>query len=272
MKSRNFIYYIIVLVTIGIVSCQKVINVDLNSASPQLVVVGTVTDQPGPYLVNLSQTVNFSADNVFPAASGAQIVLSDNTGNAETLAETSPGNYTSTIIQGVAGKTYSVSITYKGKNYTAVSTMPSAVNIDSLTIDSTSSKGGGFGKPKAKNRSINVLFKDPVGVANYYRFVEIVNGVQKNKIFITSDRYKDGANVSYNLSIRDSSLNVGDSVTVILQSIDNNVYEYFRTLEQIATGGGLQTSTPGNPTTNLSNNALGYFSACSVRSKKIVVK
>jgi hypothetical protein len=266
-------YFVVILIMISITySCQKVINVDLNDAAPQLVIIGTVTDQPGPYTVTLSQTVNFSDDNVFPAVSGAKVIISDNVGNTETLVETSSGNYTSSTIQGVAGRTYSISVTSNGKNYNAISTMPSAVAIDSLTIDSTSSKGGGFGKSKTGNKSVNVLFKDPLGVANYYRFVEIVNGIQKNDFFITSDKFKDGANINYNISIRDSTLYSGDSVTVILQSIDVNVYEYFRTLIQTSTGSGLQTSTPGNPTTNLSNNALGYFSAGSVRSKKILIK
>jgi len=265
-------HLVIILIMIGITSaCQKVINIDLNSAAPQIVIIGTVTDQTGPYTVTLSQTVNFSDDNIFPAVSGAKVIISDNVGNAETLVETSAGNYTSSTIQGVAGRTYSISVTSNGKSYNAISTMPSAVAIDSLTIDSTGSKGG-FGKSGTKNKSVNVLFRDPSGVANYYRFVEIVNGIQKNDFFITSDKFKDGANVNYNISIRDSTLYSGDSVTVILQSIDVNVYEYFRTLLQTSTGSGLQTSTPGNPTTNLSNNALGYFSACAVRSKKILIK
>ena len=257
------------ILTCAFSSCQKVINIDLNSASPQIVIVGEVTDQTGPYVVTLSQTINFSNDNVFPTVSGAQVIIRDDAGNSETLSETSPGTYKTSSLQGTVGRAYSISVASQGKNYDATSVMPAAVNIDTLTIDSTSSSG--FGNSKKKNKSVRVLFQDPVGIENYYRFVEVVNGVQKPDFFITSDRFKDGSEINYKVSVSDSSLNSGDLVTVTLQSIDKNTYEYFRTLNQISSGGGFQTSTPGNPTTNLSNNALGYFSACSTRSKSIVV-
>jgi hypothetical protein len=273
MKNRTITKIIIVLlIVITLSSCKKIINVDLNSAAPQLVVEGTVTDQPGPYTVKLSQSVNFSDDNVFPALSGAHIILNDNAGNSETLIETSPGNYTSSTLIGTPGRAYTILITANGKNYSATSTMPLAVNIDTILVDTTS-HGGFGGGGHTKKTTIDVLFHDPVRIANYYRLVEVVNGIQKNNnISIVSDNLQDGTIINRNLSANDTSLHSGDSVTVFLQSIDKNVYEYFRTLRQIVNeGGGFQPSTPGNPTTNLNNNALGYFSACAVRSKKIVI-
>jgi hypothetical protein len=38
-----------------LVSCTKVINVNLNSAAPDIVIEGNVNDGPGPYQVKLSQ-------------------------------------------------------------------------------------------------------------------------------------------------------------------------------------------------------------------------
>ncbi|MDB5274831.1 MAG: hypothetical protein JWO58_3198 [Chitinophagaceae bacterium] len=269
MKSKYLVHFVCALTLIGTLSsCQKVIDVDLNSASPQIVIVGEVTDQSGPYVVTLSQTVNFSDANVFPTVSGAQVIIRDNAGNSETLTETSPGTYKTSTLQGTVGRAYSISVASQGNNYDATSVMPAAVAIDSLYIDSTSSSG--FGNSKKKNKSVRVLFTDPASIENYYRFVEVVNGVAKPDFFITSDRFKDGSQINYKLSVSDSTLNSGDLVTVTLQSIDKNTYEYFRTLNQVASGGSFQ-STPGNPTTNLSNNALGYFSACGIRSKSIVV-
>ena len=83
---------------------------------------------------------------------------------------------------------------------------------------------------------------------------------------------QDGSVITANVTRRDTTIHHGDSVTVILESIDANVYEYFRTLRQITRPQtGFQASVPGNPTTNLSNNALGFFSAQAVRQKTIVV-
>ncbi|HSZ26237.1 MAG TPA: DUF4249 family protein, partial [Cytophagaceae bacterium] len=116
MKNKDFKNLVIVLIIVSLSSaCQKVINVDLNDASPQLVIIGTVTDQSGPYSVSLSQTVNFSDDNIFPPVSGAQVIISDNVGNSETLTETTPGTYKTSLLQGVTGRTYSLSVTSNGK-------------------------------------------------------------------------------------------------------------------------------------------------------------
>ncbi len=115
-------------------SCQKVINVNLNSASPQTVVQANINNQPGPYTVQLSQTVNFSDPNVFPPIDGALVIMSDNFGNTDTLKENPPGTYTGDKLTGTPGRTYTLSITANGKNYSATSTMSSPVNIDTLTL------------------------------------------------------------------------------------------------------------------------------------------
>src|SRR4051794_35684343 len=88
-------------------ACEKVIQVDLNTAAPQIVIEGEITDSPGPYHVKISKTTNFSADNVFPAISRAVVKITDNTGQADSLIETSPGTYSSRTIKGKPGNTYS---------------------------------------------------------------------------------------------------------------------------------------------------------------------
>ena len=264
-------------------SCTKVINVDLNSANPVIVVDAELSDNPGSYTVNLSQTVNFSADNVFPAVSGALVIISDNAGNSETLLETSPGNYTTSHLQGTDGRTYSILIQSNEKSYTATSTMPAGVSIDSLIVDTSSSHhgGGGFnggGNGGANNYSgnpavsVKAVFTDPKGIVNYYRLIEYVNGVPNyNSITIISDNLQDGSVISENVARRDTSIHAGDTINVVLESIDAKVYEYYRTLKLVTkTQTGIQTSVPGNPTTNLSNNALGFFSAYAIRSKYVI--
>src|SRR5580698_1411472 len=102
------------------VGCQKVINIDLNSASPAIVIVGNINDQPGPYTVTLSQTVNFSQPNTFPAVSGAFISIADNTGFIDTLFETSvPGTYNTKKIMGMPGRTYTLKVIAGGQTYTS---------------------------------------------------------------------------------------------------------------------------------------------------------
>ena len=268
----------LLLVTCYFSSCTKVINVDLNSASPNIVVDAEITDQPGPYTVNLTQTVNFSDNNIFPVLNGATVIISDNAGNSETLTETSPGNYTSSHLQGADGRTYKISITSNEKNYTAISTMPVGVPLDSVIADTSSHHGGGgFGggggtAPIAPSVTVRAVFTDPKGITNYYRLIEYVNRVPNySTIAIVSDLGQDGSQITETVVRRDTSIHIGDTVNVVLESIDANVYEYYRTLKQVTKSQtGIQTSVPGNPTTNLSNNALGFFSAYAVRSKYVI--
>jgi hypothetical protein len=279
MKNFKSIIFVLLILVAAISSCTKVINVDLNSASPNIVVDAEITDQPGPYNVNLTQTINFSDDNVFPALRGAAVIISDDAGNSEKLSETSPGNYTSSHLQGVIGRMYSLSITANGKNYTASSRMPMGVPLDSVVADTNTSRrfGGGFGGGgnKSGKTGVNVrtVFTDPKGIANYYRLIEYKNGIPNyDNITIISDNLQDGSVITTNVVRRDTSLHAGDTVNVILESIDANVYEYYRTLRQVTRSQtGIQTTVPGNPTTNLSNRALGFFSAYAVRSKYVVV-
>jgi hypothetical protein len=255
-------------------SCQKVIDLDLNSAAPQIIIEGTVTDQPGPYNVKITQTVNYNEPNVIPVIPNATVIISDNLGNIDTLSETTPGNYNTTSLQGLPGRTYTLKINVNGKEYVSVSTMPYPVSIDTIqTITQTT--------PKGSNKFVSVKITDPTGVANYYRFIKVINNVVQSTIFIEDDLMQDGNTVKIPLLSKKQTevkLIKGDTITVLLQSVDVNVYNSFRTLLQLFSSGEgptsmlSQSASPANPQTNISNGALGYFSACAVTSKTTIVR
>jgi hypothetical protein len=245
-------------------SCEKVIDVDLNSADPHIVIEGSISDEPGACFVRVSQTINFDQANSFPPISGAVITISDNAGQTESLSETSPGTYGASRMQGVPGRTYTISVAVSGKTYVATSTMPFPVDIDSLEEETRA-----FGREESK--TINVKFKDPAGVDNFYRFVEIINGVRQDFVFLIDDRLQDGSKITSILFARDNPLKSRDTIVVLLQCIDKPVFDYFRTMEQ-ADRGGPQSASPANPLSNFTNGALGYFSAHAVRSKMVVIR
>jgi hypothetical protein len=236
-------------------SCEKIINLDLNSDSPQIVIEGNVYDQPGPYLVKISQTVNLDDSIFYPPVNGAVVEISDNAGNSEVLTELSSGNYITSVLQGASGRTYTLTVESKGKTYVAISTMPNPVNIDSIYLEKSM-----FGN----ENSVSVNFNDPVNINNYYCLVEFINSKRQTGFNVTDDNLNQGKIISYSLmSARNTGkIETGDNVSVWLESIDENVYEYFRT----ASRDGGQSSSPSNPTSNINNGALGYFNACSVRT------
>jgi len=254
------IFKIIILASICFTSCQKVIDLKLNTSSSQIVIKGNVYDQAGPYTVTLSKSVNFDESNNYPTVTGATAIISDNVGNADTLKETSPGTYVTSTLQGISERTYTLTVIADGQTYKATSTMPDAVE-----IDSTYFKKSMFGNDK----ELTIEFKDSANSENYYRVIQYVNDKQQDDFNVTSDKLNDGKTISYSLQ-SNNKLNVGDKITVWLECIDKGVYEYFRTAS--SQGGMSASSSPSNPTSNISNGALGYFNACSVRSKTVIVQ
>ena len=246
------------------ISCEKVVDIDLNASSPRIVIEGSISNQSGPYFITLSQTVNFDETNVFPPITDANVVMSDNVGNSESMIETLPGTYKTLSMQGIPGRTYTLTVTADGKKYVAASTMPSPVNIDYLTVQNQY-----FGRNQMK--VINVQFQDPPDIKNYYRFVEVRNGIEQKFIFLYDDRVRDGSTITSSLFADEDTLRVGDNVLVLLQCIDKGVFDYFRTMRQASGGGGPQAASPANPLSNFSNDALGYFNAYAVRGRNIII-
>ncbi len=264
MKNISALRLLVIMLTFS--SCQKVVSLNLNNAAPQLVIEGEITDGSGPYTVTINQSVDFYADNSYPAVSGAVVKVSDDRGNTDSLKETSPGVYSTNFLQGKPGATYSLSVVTQNKNYSATSTMPFPVPLDSLTLNLTS----GFGQQRI---DAIVNFQDPPAVANYYEFVEYVNGqpFPRNN-FVFDDRLSDGKYISLVLRTDSSYISSGDLVRVDMYSIDENTYTYFLELRQSSgTGAFNATASPANPTTNVLGGALGYFSAHTTQSKSIVV-
>jgi uncharacterized protein DUF4249 len=261
--KRIYIKWIFILTVVLMYSCTKVIHVNLNDAAPQTVIEGNVTDSAGPYTVQITQTVNFSDPNIFPAVNGAVVIITDTTASiTDTLTETSPGIYTTHIIQGVPGHTYTLYISATGKIYTASSTMPMPVPLDSVTFIHQTN----FGKTSI---FAVVNFQDPAAVANYYNFIPYINGVQFTKtIYAYEDEFVNGKYNSQELFMDSAYIKTGDTVAVEMDCIDKPVYDFFNTLKNATNGNNFQSTSPANPISNISNNALGYFSAASISTKK----
>lgn len=259
----------LIVLSILFSSCEKVIDINYNSQNSQLIVEGNITDQTGPYFVKLTQTVNFDEPNSFPQVSGALVTISDETGNTETLAETAPGVYATSAIQGTPGRTYMLQVMANGKKYTAYSKMPASVAIDKIMAVNQV-------LPMGNKKVVNVKLLDPAGITNFYRFVKIINNKIQSSIYTESDIKQDGKSLNIallNKKQSESDMKTGDTLTIVLQSIDEPVYNYFRTLLQLNGGGGLinQSTSPANPVSNISNGALGYFNACAVTSQTIFI-
>jgi hypothetical protein len=257
----------IILLGFAFSACQKVIEIDLKETNRVIVIEAEVSDQDRPHSVKLSRVINYNEPNFFPQVRGAIVTLSDDAGNSVMLSEETPGLYLTGAIAGVPGRTYTLTVQTGGREYKAISTMPLPVAIDSLVQREVR-----FGPVATK--AVRVHFQDPDTPGNFYRLVQQTQQKRDRSIYIAEDRLRNGLSFNPTLLNRDDSFSLrkGDTLTVELQSIDNNVYEYLRTLSETLSNGGPNSASPANPVTNLGNGAMGFFSAHAVNAQQIVIQ
>ena len=257
MKIQTLII-ISVLAVLSFSSCQKVITPPLSNSTTQLVIEGAVSDTTGPYHINISKSVSFYADNTYPNVSDASVTITDQTaGVNDLLTETSAGIYTTHNIIGTPGHTYQLQVYLNGKNYTAVSTMPLPVALDSITFDYTS----------IKNMIQPVVnYQDPAAHVNYYKYNIAVNGVKLKRFQTDEDLLMNGKYIRTDLVTDTGAIKKNDMVRVNLVGIDKGAYNFLQEAESIAFYND-QLATPATPASNISGGCLGYFSAQTVSSK-----
>ena len=263
----------LVLLSGALISCQKIVSIDLNKANPQMVIEGIVTDQPTPDSVVLSKTGDYFKPSLyFPPVPNALVTISNGYGTIDTLKESNPGTYRSSGINGVPGTTYMLTVAAEGKVYSAASTMPEKVTIDSVYATPFRAFDGDVGY------YLYIMFKDPPSPGNYYRVNLGINrplppdSITGERYHLYSDKLTNGNEITLRMRTGRSVL-TGDTLTVELLCIDEASYDYFRTLNDILTSDRAPTSlAPTNPNTNLSNGSLGYFSAFTIDKRKIVLQ
>lgn len=268
MKNIFFIIFSLFLFN----SCEKEIDLDLEDQSGNIVIEGNITDQAGPYFVKITKSVAFTESNQYPAVENAEVVLSDDTGQTETLQYIGNGTYQTSGFAGQPGRIYTLKILAEGKEYISQSTMPEAVAFNNLVQDSFIVGG-------ETSYTLLPVFTDPPVLGNRYLFTYTVNNNPKKFFSEFSDNVNNGMVNQRPLLLPnddeeadDIKVVTGDTVYVEMQCIDNKVYTYYSALLQLSGGGPGGGITPANPPSNISNGALGYFSAHTVRKRSIIIQ
>jgi len=267
LKRRYTMCLLALLAVAAGLACKKVIQVDLHEALSRVVIEGEITNLPGTYQVKITRSVPYSNDNSFPPVTGATVMVKDSiNGISYPFPESSPGIYATNQFAGIPKHVYKLTVDADGQQYTAISTMPGTVHLDSVTFAINTN----FDGKKEINAVVN--FQDPPGLGNYYQFIEYLNGRQVPNIFVFEDRLSDARYIEQALYNDSSYLQKGDTLQLKMYGIDKGIYDYFFSLAQIVgNNGGFQSASPANPNTNLTGGALGYFSAHTVNEEKLIV-
>ena len=119
----------ILMLTIGLllVACEDVIEVDLDTATPRLVIDASIdwvkNTLGNEQKIILSNTTGYYS-NDFPTVSGANITVTNTTGTVFDFIEASvTGEYICTNFEPIIGETYTLSIQLNGETYTATETL-----------------------------------------------------------------------------------------------------------------------------------------------------
>lgn len=270
------IKYISLLITVFFfVSCEEVIDVDLNTAAPRLVIDASINWQKGTtgslQKIILSTTTNFYSATI-PKVSGASVAIKSTDNLNYIFSEIgTTGEYLCNNFKPIIGESYTLTVIYKGETYSATETMQSVTPIEAIE----QKNDGGF---SGKDYEIEIFFKDPIDT-NFY-LVKILPDIYKSPYFqAINDEFTNGNQKSWNFS--DEDLIKGTAISITHYGISQNYYNYMNKLITIVSGsgGGSPFQTPpatvrGNIVnkTNINNFALGYFSLNQIDQKNYIIQ
>ena len=264
MKKINSIIYIAILV-FGLSGCEKVIDLDLNTTAPVIVVDGQVTNSliVGS-IVKLSYTNNVNSDNNIIPLIGATVTIQEDNGLVHSLPEVSNGVYRNVGLVGITGKIYNLKVVINGVILTSSSKMPTMVNFDSLVLEDFPN----FGKTI---KVVTPFYNDPKGYGNNYNLFMFKNGRLIKDAFAYDDLFIDGKKVTFPLiySREEDEFKKGDIIEVVMNCIDYDNYKYWFSFSQSSTGS--PQAVPNNPISNIKGNAIGVFGANTYQKRNVVI-
>lgn len=263
-------------------SCTEIVDIELDTTYTRLAVSGKITTDSLNHEIILTRTTDYFYNQPPPAVDDAIVSISfdDTIIFLQNVVER-PGLYRmEKAYSGVPGTTYTldisnVDIDEDGENelYSAVSTMPEIKNADSIQLVK-------FITPFFSGYQVALFSPDPEG-ANWYNYKILRNNYLLNKRLsdytvqpddFVNGNYIAGLPVGFlNDSDEEEAVQPGDTVTLEINSISKAYYDFIVDAQSEIFGNNpLFSGPPANVSTNLSNGALGFFTAYSVDRVSVI--
>ncbi|MFL1013519.1 DUF4249 domain-containing protein [Flavisericum labens] len=258
------ILYILSLVLLSTYSCEDVIDVDVETIEPKLVIDASLHWVKGTngntQQIRLSLTAPYFSDNI-PAASGATVTITDENNNTFNFIEDgSSGVYKTESFLPELNMVYNLYIEYDNEIYTAFTTLTSVAPIEYIE----QKNDGGFAGDEIE---IKAFYTDPANTENFYLFEFLLFNSNKANLEVYDDVFTDGNQIFAFFS--DENIEAGDELIIRNSGITNRAYQFFFILLQQTddeAGDPFETQPAtlrGNciNQTNPENFPLGYFRA-----------
>lgn len=273
---KKFLIIFVIMLTINIAaSCEDVVNIPLDTASPRLVIEASLNWQKGTsgnvQNIKLSTTNNFYS-NAVPPVSGAVVTVLNSSNTVFNFTEIgSSGTYQCVNFVPVMNEEYKLSVTVNGQNYTATENLKSVAPINTVIQETQSA----FGQQALK---ISALYNDPPIEDNFYLYKFEFSDRPTPEYNTEEDKFFQG-NPFFSL-IFDDKIKVGDNVTITHYGISKSYFNYMSILLSVAgsnNGGPFQSppaTVKGNIVneTNFDNFALGFFSVSEVDKRVYTIQ
>lgn len=270
MRSSVYLFvYIFVLA-----GCQKVVDIDLPTAEPRLIIDATFALYPDNGKNSLEGTVNLALTASFyegelPPVNNATVYMTDiNTGDRIIFAELEKsGNYIPQVLSGFPkpNTTYKLTVIYKNETYEGMATMVPVVPIDSLDQGDVTLLND--------ETEIIVSFTDKENRTDHYLF-----DLDFDLYLTTNDQFYQGQKFTFSYFYED--IERGKEITVRINGVDEQFYNYMNMV--IAQSGqndiGPFPTPPaavrGNMVniTNPDNYPLGYFAISEAYKMSLIIE
>jgi hypothetical protein len=263
MKPKIKIIYLSFLTAFVFAACEKIIRVDLAQAEQKIVVDAVVSNLPGKSVVVLSKSIDLFSEQEYPYLSNAKVTIWPNIGEEILFEQVQDGIYQNRNFVGEIGVEYHLMVEWNEYSIDAKSIMPAPTQIDSVEV--VVSERGFMGNEDI-SYALKVHFTDALDRENFYRFDVYRNDSLFDGFVVSSDLFYNGLSTYQYLMNYD--LNPLDVIRVQLSAIDKANYNYFLVLSQ---SNSVFNIAPGNPVSNLTGNAIGFFGAYGQSEKTITI-
>lgn len=270
---KQLIYIMILVISFS--SCEDVIDIDLKTAQPRLVIDAGLIWVNGTngnnQFIKLSLTAPFY-DNEVPPATGATVVVTDTKNNTfNFIEENQTGIYINNNFIPEINGLYHLTIVYNNDTYTASEQLMPVSPIEFVE----QKNDGGFSGTETE---IEAYYTDPKDIDNYYLFEFINTSTNLVSLEVYDDEFTDGNQIFAFHS--DEDLNAGDILEIRNYGISKPFYEYMNILlqqtdEESGDPFEVQPATVrGNciNATSPKNYPLGYFRASQVDTFSYIIE
>lgn len=272
---KNILECLIISSCFFLPSCTKVVEVDVETAEPELVIDASIDWIKGTtgheQKIKLSTTTGYYSA-IFPTVSGADIVITNSANTVFSFIENpGTGEYICSNFQPVIGETYTLKVVLNEEIYTATETCIGVPEIENNIVQNNS---GGFGGDEVE---ITYYYQDNGNEENHYLH-RILSPVSTFPDYKAKDNEKSRGKLMQEY-FSDEELKTGDLINIRLYGISRRYFDYFRKLLAAAgAGNGPFQAAPGSVRGNIINQthfenfAYGYFRLSEVDVKDYTIK